>query len=77
MYETQRRMRRFKYGRPVLYAAFTTFIIMVVIAICGTLFFGPMILAGMFNCGWPMLVEFLTIPSCVGLVTHICRIYEF
>ena len=77
MYETQRRMRRFKYCCPVLYAAFTTFITMVVVAICGVLFFGPMVLAGTFNCGWPMLLEFVTIPSCVGLVTHICRIYEF
>ena len=77
MFETQRRMRRFKYGRPVLYAAFTTFIIMVVIAICGVSFFGPMVLAVVFNCGWPLLLEFATIPFCVGLVTHVCRIYEF
>ena len=77
MFETQRRMRRFKYGHPVLYAAFTTFIIMVVIAICGVSFFVPMVLAGMFNCGWPMLLEFITIPSCVGLVTHIDKIYNF
>ena len=77
MFEAQRRMRRFKYGRPVLYAAFTAFIIMVVIAICGSLFLGPLILAGIFNCGWPILLEFLTIPSCAGLITHVCRIYEF
>ena len=77
MYETHQRMRRFKDGRPTLYATFTTFIVMVVIAICGVLFFGPMVLAGTFHCGWPMLLEFVTVPSCVGLVTHVCRIYEF
>ena len=77
MYETHQRMRRFKYGHPVLYAGFTTFIIMVVIAICGVSFYGPICLVVMFNCGWPMLLEFITLPSCVGLVTYLYEIYDF
>ena len=77
MFEARRRMRRFKFGYPILYVAVTTFVIMFLIAVCGGLFVGPLILAGMFNCGWPMLLEFLTIPFCAGLVTHVCRIYEF
>ena len=77
MYKTQQRMRRFSHDYPVLYAMFTAFIVTFMIAICFFLFYGPVELAYVFKCGWFMLLELVTIPSCVGLIIHICRIYGF
>ena len=76
-YRISRRLRKLRWERPSLFYALTTFVVMVCLCIAGFLFFGPMILAGYLNCGWPLLLEFITIPAIVGGVNEVCECYEF
>ena len=77
IYHIKQWLRNFRWDYPCLFYAFTTFVVMISLCIMGALFFGPMILAGYLNCGWPLLLEFITIPTIVGGVHWVCECYEF
>lgn len=76
MYELKQKLHNFHWDHPYLFVGVVVFAVMFAVISILTLFFGPIILCGVFECGWPLLLEFITIPTIAIIVKIISDLVD-
>lgn len=76
MYCHREAMRKFKWEHPYLLTLLETFVVMIMVAICSVLGFGPILVAAFVH--WSGIIAYLiTIPVAVTAVKYVSDLFIF
>lgn len=76
MYCHREAMRKFKWEHPYLLTLLETFVVMIMVAICSVLGFGPILVAAFVH--WSGIIAYLiTIPLAVTAVKYVRDLFIF